>query len=145
MNTRIHLILGIAVFNILFTSCDKNIENECFTACCQQVIISADEYQNAPNDGLTIDTVQIVGDCLVITFSSGGCDGDSWGIKLIDADVIMESFPPQRNLRLSLKNQELCKAIVTKVVAFDVSKLQLDYDKIKLNITNSGDQVLYEY
>ena len=145
MKTSIQLIIGISVFSVLFTSCDENFKTDCFTACNQQVIISADEYQNAPNDGLTIDTVQIIGDCLTIRFASGGCDGNSWIVKLIDSEAVMESYPPRRNLRLSLKNEELCKAIVTKEISFDVSKLKLEYDKIYLILTNSGDQILYEY
>lgn len=145
MNTRILLVLGISITSLLFTSCDEDFETDCFTECPQQVIVSTEEYQNTPSDELEIIDIQLAGDCLVITFTSGGCDGNSWEIKLIDSEAIMESYPPQRNLRLSLKNQEHCDAVVTKAIAFNVSSLQLDYDKIKLNITNSGDQVLYEY
>ena len=109
------------------------------------VHVSADDYQNSPDDELEVIDVQLEGDCLLITFSAGGCDGNSWKFKLIDSEEIMESNPPQRNLRLSLENEELCKAIVTKSIAYNVSSLRIDVDKIKLNITNSGDQILYEY
>ena len=145
MSYKVQLVLVILTIGLMITACDDYVETDCFTACSQQVIINAEEYQNAPDDELEIVNVQLEGDCLVIRFESGGCDGNSWGIKLIDSEAIMESYPPQRNLRLSLKNQELCDAIVTKEVAFNVSKLRLEYDKIKLNITNSGDQILYEY
>jgi len=145
MSYRIQLTHFILTFGLVLTACDRDTEGECWSACCQQVIINADEYQNAPNDALEIVNVQLEGDCLRIRFESGGCDGNSWGIKLIDSEAIMESYPVQRNLRLSLKNEEPCDAIVTKEIAFNVSKLRLEYDKILLNITNSGDQVLYEY
>jgi hypothetical protein len=145
MSYRIQLALLILTIGLVLTACDDYTEPDCFTACSQPVIINADEYQNAPDDALEIVNVQLEGDCLIIRFESGGCDGNSWGIKLIDSEAIMESYPPQRNLRLSLKNQEPCDAIVTKEMAFNVSNLRLEYDKIKLNITNSGDQVLYEY
>lgn len=139
------MLLVISIFGLMQSGCDDYIETDCFTACSQQVIIDAAEYQNAPDDALDIVNVRLEGDCLVIRFESGGCDGNSWGIKLIDSEAIMESYPPQRNLRLSLNNPELCIAVVAKEVAFNVSNLRLDYDKIKLNITNSGDQILYEY
>ena len=145
MSYRIQLALIILTTGLVLNSCDVDTEGECWSACCQQVIINAVEYQNAPNDALEIVNVQLEGDCLSIRFESGGCDGNSWGIKLIDSEAIMESYPPQRNLRLSLNNQEPCDAIVTKEIAFNVSNLRLEYDKILLNITNSGDQVLYEY
>ena len=145
MSHRIQLAILYSTIGLVLTACDDYTETDCFTACSQPVIINADEYQNAPNDALEIVNVQLEGDCLVIRFESGGCDGNSWGIKLIDSEAIMESYPPQRNLRLSLKNQEPCDAIVIKEVAFNISSLRLIYDKIKLNITNSGDQILYEY
>jgi len=68
-----------------------------------------------------------------------------WEIKLIDADTIIYSNPPERNLRLSLKNEELCDAVISKEITFDVSLLKLATNKIKLNILNSGDQILYIY
>lgn len=142
---RVQLSLVISTIGIMLYACDDHSETDCFTACSQAVIINADEYQNAPDDELEILHVQLEGDCLVIRFESGGCDGNSWVIELIDSEAVMESYPAQRNLRLSLKNQEPCDAIVIKEMAFNVSNLRLEYDKIKLNITNSGDQVLYEY
>jgi len=143
---RVQLLLAMSTIGWMLTACDDYSETDCFTSCSQPVIISAEEYQNAPNDELQILHVQLEGDCLIIRFESGGCDGNSWVIQLIDSEAVMESLPPQRNLRLSLKNQEPCDAIVTKEMAFNVNKLRLDnYDKIKLNITNSGGQVLYEY
>jgi len=145
MLQRVRQALVFLTIGLMFFSCDDSVQTDCFTSCSQQVIISADEYQNAPADELEILNIQLEGDCLVIRFESGGCDGNSWVINLIDSEAIMESYPPQRNLRLSLKNQEPCDAIVTKEVAFDVLSLRLEYDKIKLNITNSGDQILYEY
>ena len=142
---RVQLLLVISTIGLILIACDDYSETDCFKACSQAVIIKAAEYQNAPDDALEILHVQLEGDCLVIRYESGGCDGNSWVIKLIDSEAVMESYPPQRNLRLSLKNQEPCDAIVTKEIAFNVSNLRLEYDKIKLNITNSGDQVLYEY
>ena len=83
--------------------------------------------------------------CLKINFSSGGCNGDTWELKLIDSEDILESYPPQRNLRLSLKNEELCEAYITKELTFDISNLQVDGNKVQLNLTNSDKNILYEY
>ena len=82
---------------------------------------------------------------LKINFSSGGCRGYTWELKLIDSEIILYSNPPQRNLRLSLKNEELCEAYITKELTFNVKKLRVDGNQIILNITNSDDQILYEY
>jgi len=112
--------------------------------CDQNVIISADEYENAPNGHLTIIDMKIVGDCLKIKFSASGCNGDSWVVKLIDHGTIAESNPCQRMLRLSLDNQELCKALITKEVSFNIKDLQVKEDnRIILNILDKS--ILYEY
>lgn len=97
---------------------------------------------------LSLIDLEINDDCLKIKFSSSGCDGKTWETKLIDSVGIMESFPPQRNLRLSLKNEELCLRIVTKELTFDISNLKVDGNQVLLNVSNSNgqsEQILYEY
>ncbi len=146
---NINLLLWAILVCISLSSCAIDSNKEYFE-CDQKVVISAEEYIIAPSDQLTINSLEINGDCLTINFSSSGCSGDSWELKLIDADVILESYPPQRNLRLSLKNEELCDAYITKEITFDIYELQVDRNqvfgkKVKLNITNSDDQILYEY
>lgn len=128
-------------FLILF-SCDK-AEN--LDTCDKNVIISGTEYKNAPDDPLTIQNVEIVGDCLKIKFSASGCSGDNWVVKLIDSEKIYYSFPPQRKLRLSLKNEELCKAIIGKEYTFSLRELQLPDNQLYLNIEDFDGLILYEY
>ena len=136
-------ILILVLLVAIFSSCTK--ENDAEVNCGSQVVISTDEYNTAPNGQLTIDNLELNGDCLTINFSSGGCSGDTWELKLIDAAIILESNPPQRNLRLSLKNEESCLAYITEEISFDLKDLQIDGNEILLNMTNSGDQILYEY
>ncbi len=140
---HINILVVISLFFVTLTACDKEDDNS--INCDKQVVISADEYNTAPTDQLTINNLEINGDCLKINFSSGGCSGDTWELKLIDSEIILYSNPPQRNLRLSLKNEELCEAYITKELTFDINELQVDGNQILLNITNSDDQILYEY
>ena len=106
-------------------------------------LISSEEYLNAPSDQLTINSLEITENCLKINFGSSGCSGDTWELKFIDSEDILESIPPQRNLRLSLKNEEECEAFITKELSFDISNLQVDGNQVQLNITNSDDEILY--
>jgi len=147
VNLRMKPFISIAVAILLITSltsCKKHDDTK-LSACNDKVIISADEYLNAPDDHLTINSIEIIGDCLIIDFGSSGCDGNTWQLKLIDEGVILESYPSQRNLRLSLKNEEVCDAYFTKEVSFDISQLQVEGDKVLLNIKGYEGQVLYEY
>lgn len=112
--------------------------------CNQKVIISPEEYENAPDDSLSITEMKITGNCLNIKFSASGCGGNSWIVKLIDSGDIYESYPAQRRLRLSLDNNELCAAITGKEVSFNVEDLQISgNDKVMLHI--SGNEILYRY
>jgi len=113
--------------------------------CDFESVISAEQYADAPAHALTINAMAIEGDCLTIDFSSSGCDGSTWVVKLIDSESVFESAPPQRNVRLSLENTELCLAIVPKELSFDISDLQVEGGSVLLNITNSGESILYEY
>jgi len=136
------ILIGLVViFGII--ACNNNDDDS--GNCDQVTIVSLKEYETAPNDQLFINTLELNGDCLNINFSSSGCNGNSWNIKLIDSEIIMESNPPQRNLRLSLKNEELCEALITKKLTFDINELRVDGNQVLLNITNSNDQILYEY
>lgn len=137
------LFLTLMVLTIL--SCSKDDDNENPVNCDFDTLISTEQYANAPSDQLTINSLEINNDCLKISFSSGGCTGDTWELKLIDSEEILESYPPQRNLRLSLKNEELCEAYITKEFTFDISSLQVDGNKVQLNLTNSDKSILYEY
>ena len=107
--------------------------------------IDADLFRTAPQDDLIINALGIEDDCVVFEFSASGCDGGTWEIKLVDSGAVMESLPPQRNLILSLKNEEVCDAVITKVVSFDISNLQVEGDGVRLNIINTAANVLYEY
>ena len=115
------------------------------TDCDATTIISHSIYNSAPNDELEINSLEIEDDCLKINFSASGCDGESWKLKLVDAGVIMESYPPQRNLRLSLKNEEPCDGYFSREISFHINNLKTDGDRVYLNITNSDKSILYIY
>jgi hypothetical protein len=140
-----HLVVLFVLTPILWAMQCNKVAVEPNPSCPVQVIISEDRFRNAPSDELTIKKAEIISDCLIIEFTAGGCDGSNWELNLYDANAIKESYPVQRDLRLSLKNTENCKALISQSVSFDLRPLQLEYDKILLNLTNSGDQLLYEY
>ena len=139
----INIFLVTIIISVLSTACEN--DDKIKESCDEEVIISRYEYDNAPNDQLSIISVEIVDNCLKINFGSSGCDGSTWELKLIDSGDIMESLPPQRTIRLSLKNDELCLAYFTKEVIFDISALKLEGNSVILNIDNYEDQVIYEY
>ena len=113
--------------------------------CDKDVIISAYEFENAPNDPVTIIDMKIVNNCLKIKFGASGCSGNSWVVELIDAGYVIPTFapPPQRELRLSLDNKEMCCAYFEKEMSFNIENLQIGGNSVMLNVV--GNFILYEY
>lgn len=138
---RTIIIFLFSLFQII--ACCPVIEDE--SMCDEKVIIDKNLFDSAPNSSMNITKIEIIGDCLSIDFNASGCNGNSWKVKLIDSEAILKSNPPQRNLRLSLENNELCEAIIYKKISFDISKLRLTGSEVILNIVNSEHQIKYIY
>ena len=142
---RIAILLSLVVFFSI--SCEKNTNQSNFD---QDVIISQTEYKNAPNDPqMRILDMQIEGDCLKIKFQSGGCSGNTWIVKLVGLGNYDKSYPPQTTLRLSLDNKEMCEALITKEVSFNLEPLKECFrhhgtNKLYLNVLDKGG-ILYKY
>jgi len=130
--------------NVIFINGEQVYCHNNHSDCDQDVIVSADEYENAPNHPISILDMSIDGSCLKIKFAASGCSGDNWIVKLIDSEMIAESLPCQRFLRLSLADIGLCCAYFEKEISFNIEDLQIQGDhSVLLNI--SGQPILYEY
>ena len=144
-----HYFIALALLVIgLSQSCDNGCDPPP-PACGQQVIKDNDLYLNASSDTFTITQATITGDCLEITISASGCDGDNWELALYDSEEILTASDgdpgPWRMLRLTLQNPELCEALITKTFSFDISSLQYQ-DKIYLMLDDWDTGILlYEY
>jgi len=130
---------------LLLSGCNKDDDKETPSDCDQTVIISNEEFHNAPDDLLSIVKADIQDNCLIIDFGSSGCDGSTWIVKLIDSGAVAESYPPQRTLRLSLQNEELCDAYFTQKISFNIQDLQVEGSSVILNIEEYSQPILYQY
>jgi hypothetical protein len=138
-------ITFIISISILLFGCPGPDDDFNIIPCDKPTIISAEEFNNAPNDEVQINSLEILENCLTVNFSASGCDGNTWIVELYDADEVLETEPLQRRLRFSLQNNELCEAYITKEISFNIINLQVNANQVLLNITNSDDQILYEY
>ena len=135
----------IIIFLILSTtfSCQES-ENQSIT-CDKTVIIDNNLYKNGPDGYFFFNDVYIEDDCLIIEFSASGCSGESWELALFDAGVVKESYPVQRDIRMSLKNNEDCLAIFTRTVSFNLIPLRNDDPRIYLNLKDWDELLEYRY
>lgn len=139
------ILLSLALIVPILSSAQDDDYYEIPVKCDRETIKSNEQYENAPSDQLTINSLAINDDCLKINFSSSGCEGDTWELKLVASEIIFFTVPAGRILRLSLKNEELCQTIITKELTFDISNLQVDGDEVILHITNYDEVIMYEY
>lgn len=123
----------------------KNNNN--YTLECDQFIeLNSQAYNNATTNSFNIDSMILNGNCLEVIVSASGCDGSTWSLNLIDAEVVLESYPIQRQAKLVLNNQELCLAYFTKTFTFDLQPLQYNGDdRVVINIDNWQEGILYQY
>ncbi|GAA0730801.1 hypothetical protein GCM10009430_42320 [Aquimarina litoralis] len=140
---RILLLLLTATAILSCSNDDDN--NVAPTNCDMTTLISATEFADGPSDPVSINSISITDNCLKINFGSSGCDGDTWQLNLIDSGIVLESDPPQRNLRLSLSNEEACLAFITQELDFDISNLQVEGNQLILNVANFDESISYEY
>ncbi len=111
----------------------------------EQVIISDSELDSAPRDALEIQSLSIDGDRLTIRFSASGCNGDSWKVRLIGSEFVLEPIPPIRAMLLSLDNDEDCEALITREVTFDITPTQTSSPSTWLDFIDTDHRILYEY
>lgn len=113
--------------------------------CDKAAVINKRLYEEASSNNYQIINAGITGACLEVEIYSGGCDGSTWKVDLYDMNAIAESHPMQRYLKISLKSSELCNAMVTKKISFDLSSLQVDDDRVILNLKGWEEGLLYAY
>lgn len=145
MTRTLNIIALLSLMWLTQTSCSREAEPKLPEGCYLKVTINNGQFKNGPSDALTIQDAKITGDCLNIRFGASGCDGKSWEVKLYDSGEVLYSDPPQRNIRLSLRNKEMCEAYLTREISFDVSALQVNGNKLLLNLVNSGIRLEYTY
>ena len=137
-------ILTLTIIGLIILSCTENNENR--DNCDFQAILNTEQYHNTPTQNqVIINNLKIIGNCLKINFSISGCQVNIWEAKLVSINAVLDSAILQRNLKLYIKTDGSCNTLITKELSFDISNLQVDDNKVLLNIVNTQKQILYEY
>jgi len=113
--------------------------------CESSTIVDSDQFMNAPSDPFFFRKVIINGDCLEIELQYGGGCGDT-EFQLVGAEEVMESFPEQRNIRLSFKDEDNCEALVTKTLSYDLTSTRVgDSGTVILRLQEWEEGLEYNY
>jgi len=131
-------------FVLVSVSCKKDGDN---LASGSKLLIGKEYFNDYPKDPNMISNAEISGDTLTITLSASCCSTAKWITNLVGSETILYSDPPQREIRLSFKNENpVCDMLCGKTVQFDITPTKLENtNTIKLNLTGWGSQLIYNY
>jgi hypothetical protein len=130
----------------LVVSCKEDMKDDHTIISDSKLLIGKEYFNTYPNDLLYISDAVIFGDSIKITFTSSCCDSKSWKVNLVGSETVLYSEPPQREIRLSLKNDELCDAICGRTYKFDLTSTKINgSNKIILNLSGWESQLIYNY
>ncbi len=135
---------GLLILCAFFTlsACDDN-EVVVDTFCGDAIRIDATLYGATTISNYSITDVVILDDCITITIGSSGCDPNSWIASLIDSEQEALSLPPQRNIRLSLENNDACLAFFQTSYTFDLRPLLNNTNEpLILNLDGWNEQII---
>ncbi|MBV7269853.1 hypothetical protein [Winogradskyella luteola] len=144
---KIHKLSVILLFaaSLLCMQCDDD-DDQPSMVCDFTTIIDNELYQNAQSAFYSLVSAQIDEDCLNIKISSSGCSGETWVLELVDSGGVLDSDPPQRNLKFVLTNNEACLAIFEQERSFDLTSLQVeDTNEVILNVEDFPEPITYSY
>jgi hypothetical protein len=115
-------------------------------------VVVSEDIDGWPNDPVTIIGATIRGDSLELSVSfGGGCRDHEF--RLITNGVFAESYPVQTWVRLDRDaNNDMCKALLSRVLRFDLSPLKALYNSayqtstgiMRIHVTN-GISVTYSW
>ncbi|AUP78739.1 hypothetical protein [Flavivirga eckloniae] len=142
------LFIAAVLCCFLSFQCNEDDDNTPVKEICdQKTIVNKEIYNNLVLDAsFTFVSAEITDNCLTIEIKGGGCDGNSWEYKLVDSGDVTESSPEQRDLKFQLINEEVCLAIVTRTVSFDLTPLQVSgSNEVILNLEGLKTPLRYKY
>lgn len=115
--------------------------------CDRAVIISDRNYKKAKDDtGFRITDVTISGNCMTVEYSYGGGCKDI-KTELVAAENTAQNAMdlPYREVKLSIDDDDNCKALVMTSEEFDISALQNEGNSTLIQLHKWGEDIHYEY
>ena len=147
--------IGILIFaTALIVSCNckkKTTDggNSDKTASMNKVTVKPGYTSPESNDAFMVDNAFIEGDNLTMYVTyGGGCKTHEF--KAFASDVYMKSMPPKLGITVEHNaNNDLCKALVSDTLIFDLSSVKYpgkvkDYT-IVLSVNNWKGDLIYKY
>ncbi len=141
------LIIALSCLVFLYISCSDDDKKTVNSNCDKQaLVVNENAFQDIITANYMITNAILNDDCLSITVSSSGCNGETWEMNFIGSNSVLESFPVQRLVKVELDNQEACLAVFQKTVSFDLVPFQVNgQSQVTLNIEGWDEPIIYQY
>lgn len=132
---RIFTLLLFCLMIVISNGCSNDDDN---SNCGPAAQIVADQpFGEIATDNYIISAVTLDENCLHVTISSSGCDGSQWETDL---------FNNEQQLKLELTNPELCLAVVSKTVSFNLKPLRVNgQNQVTLMLQGWATPIVYNY
>ena len=138
----IHVIVSVLLLSIC--ACADN--DSLIDGCGDAVILKDYDSGNSTDTEMRIIAMEVEGDCLSITYGSGGCDGNTWATNVYSKLAYGKTSPPQRYALFELIDTELCEAYIKKTAEFDLSTMRIEGEQSIHIVFEGYDEVLtYTY
>lgn len=130
------------LLSLLFLSC--NTHSNTNKACPNKGVLDQQRFDKITDPNHTIYSAFIENDCLTVSIQAGGCSGSTWKTSIIGSESIIKTGIPKRSIKIELKNEELCEALIIQEYSFDLSAFRVDNDKTILLLEGWEDELIYD-
>lgn len=142
----------IAIFILLLIvilSCNSN-DNETLvpTSSCNEnaQIETETNFNSIETNNYVIQNVVLTNNCLAITLSSSGCNAVNWDMNLFSHNNFTAVYPLQRFAKIELINNEMCLAVFSKTISFDLTPYQVqNQNQVTINLEGWNEPIVYTY
>lgn len=115
----------LIMFCFINVLCEEEDYDAVDEPCDFVTVVDKTKYNNLETASFKLSHAKIIEDCLMLTVSASGCDGNTWAFNLVDSGAVAESSPEQRFLKFQLINNEDCLAFFGRTISFGLKPLQI--------------------
>ena len=135
-----HYILLLVLFFSICLGCQKDLG-----ISCQEVDFNTSLFENGARDiNTVIVAYEFEGNCLDLTLSyPGGCEEHFLELAAVGW---IKTDPPKIEARIIHDNTDLCEALITDQITFDLEPLRYnDNDELIIILEGLDQEILHKY
>lgn len=140
-----NLIVIAGALVLMAFSCETNTTDDLKPNTACETVTLVEDLGSLKTDDFAIDSVAIKDNCLhVWVMYGGGCGGADF--KMYQSKLVMQSYPPQLTMKLTLDDKDFCKALIGKELSYDLSTARIENKgSVILRLEGFKQSIRYDY